>query len=329
MKAIVQREFGPAEVLVLEETDRPSPGPGQVLVRVAAAGVHVLDTNIRRGDPLPPTMPAPRFPMTPGREVAGTVEAVGPDVAASWTGKRVVVHVGFLNGGYAEYTVAPAASLHALPDGVSFSAAVSAIGTGRTAQLVLDAARLTPEDAVVVTGASGGLGNQLMQLALALGCRVVALYGGEAKRSAVLDFQAGGLIPVDASDREWAERMKDELKGDAPSVVLDGVGGDVARAALKSLRPGGRHFIFGWSSGGPVEVTTADITGGAITVGSVLGRPISAMRDLETRSLEAVARGEVRPLVDEYRLEDAVLAHLAIEERRSRGKVVLLTSAGR
>ena len=187
MKAIVQREFGPADVLVLEEADRPAPGSGQVLVKVEAAGVHAVDTNIRRGV-FPATMPAPRFPMTPGREVAGTVEAAGPDVEDSWIGRRVVAHVGFLNGGYAEYALAPAASLHALPAGVPFSEAIAAIGTGRTAQLVLDAVRLTGDDIVVVTGASGGLGNQLMQLALSLGARVVALYGGEAKRAAVAAY---------------------------------------------------------------------------------------------------------------------------------------------
>jgi len=324
MKAIVQREFGPADVLVLEEADRPAPGSGQVLVKVEAAGVHAVDTNIRRGV-FPATMPAPRFPMTPGREVAGTVEAAGPDVEDSWIGRRVVAHVGFLNGGYAEYALAPAASLHALPAGVPFSEAIAAIGTGRTAQLVLDAVRLTGDDIVVVTGASGGLGNQLMQLALSLGARVVALYGGEAKRAAVEAYRVDGLIPVDISEQDWAERMKHELKDESPSVVLDGVGGDVARTALESLRRGGRHVIFGWSAGAPVQVTTEDIVERSITVGSVLGAPITAMRDLETRSLDAVARGRVRPLVDEYPLRDAAKAHTAIENRTSRGKVVLVT----
>ncbi|MEO3782723.1 zinc-binding dehydrogenase [Actinocorallia sp. B10E7] len=299
-----------------------------MLVKVAAAGVHAVDTDIRQGGG-PPTLPKPQLPMTPGREVAGTVEAVGPDVEGSWAGKRVVAHVGFLSGGYAEYALAPAASLHALPDRVGFPEAVAAIGTGRTAQLVLDAARLTPDDVVVVTGASGGLGNQLMQLALSLGARVVALYGGEAKRAAVTALRTDGLIPLDTSEQDWAERMKHELKDGSPSVVLDGVGGDVARTALESLARGGRHLIFGWASGAPVQVATEDIVERSITVGSVLGAPINALRDLETRSLEAVAQGRVRPLVDEYPLADAAKAHTAIETRASRGKVVLVTDMAR
>lgn len=323
MKAVVQREFGPAEVLAVEEAARPAPGPGQVLVKVAAAGVHAVDTAIRQGDG-PPTLPKAKLPMTPGREIAGTVAAVGPDVADSWTGQRVVAHVGALSGGYAEYALAPAASLHALPEEVSFPAAVAAVGTGRTAQLVLDAARITEADIVVVTGASGGLGNHLMQLAHALGARVVALYGGGAKREAVTAFRREGLLPVDTADPDWAERMKAALEGAAPTVVLDGVGGDVARTALESLARGGRHVIVGWASGAPVRVATQDIVGRALTVGSVLGAPPEDLRELESRALAAVARGEVAPLVDEYALADAPAAHTAIETRASRGKVVLV-----
>ncbi|WP_106397900.1 alcohol dehydrogenase catalytic domain-containing protein [Actinocorallia populi] len=328
MKAIVQREFGPADVLVLEETERPSPGPGQVLVKVAAAGVHAVDTGIRQGYG-PPTLPKPQLPMTPGREVAGTVEAVGPDVEGSWAGRRVVAHVGALSGGYAEYALAPAASLHALPDRVSFPAAIAAVGTGRTAQMVLNAARITAEDVVIVTGASGGLGNQLMQLAHSLGARVAALYGGEAKREAVTAFRRDGLVPVDTSDAAWADLMKAALEGAAPTVVLDGVGGDVARTALESLAPGGRHVIVGWASGAPVRVATDDIVERSITVGSVLGGRPADLRTLETRALEAVARGDAAPLVDEYPLADAAAAHTAIETRRSRGKVVLLPAHAR
>ncbi|MCD0450519.1 SDR family NAD(P)-dependent oxidoreductase [Actinocorallia sp. API 0066] len=325
MKAIVQREFGAADVLVLEETERPSPGPGQVLVRVGAAGVHTLDTVIRQGQ-APPTMPPHHLPMTPGREVAGTVAEVGPDVPETWAGKRVVVHVGFLNGGYAEYTVAPAASLHALPEGVAFAEAVAAIGTGRTAQLVLNAAPPGPQDTVIVTGASGGLGNQLAYLSLAAGAKVVALYGGEAKRAAVTAVRGrDGAVPltVDTSAEDWVEKMRAELEGGA-TIVYDGVGGPVARACLESLTRGGKHVVVGWASGGPVEATTAELIDRALTFTGVLGAPIRELRVLETHALEAVARGEVKPLVHPFPLAEAAAAHTAIEGRASRGKVVLV-----
>ncbi|GAB2823526.1 zinc-binding dehydrogenase [Actinocorallia aurea] len=326
MKAIVQREFGPAEVLVLEEADRPAPGPGQVLVRVGAAGVHAVDTNIREGQG-PPTLPKPSLPMTPGREVAGTVEAVGADVPGTWTGKRVVAHVGALSGGYAEYALAPAASLHELPESVSYAAAVAAIGTGRTAQLVRRSVASGPGDVVIVTGASGGLGNQLAYLALAAGSQVVALYGGESKREAVAGIVGrDGSRPeaVDTSAEDWTARLTDAVGAKGAAVVYDGVGGPVARACLEALARGGRHIIYGWSSGSPVEATTQDIVDRALSVTGALGVPIPDLRALETLALDAVGRGDVVPLVSAFPLAEAAAAHTAIETRASRGKVVLV-----
>ncbi|MDX6742472.1 alcohol dehydrogenase catalytic domain-containing protein [Actinocorallia sp. A-T 12471] len=326
MKAIVQREFGPADVLVLEETERPEPGPGQVLVKVRAAGVHAVDASIREGQG-PPTLPPPRLPMTPGREVSGTVEAVGPDVAGKWTGKRIVAHVGFLSGGYAEYALAPAASLHELPDGVSYASAVAAIGTGRTAQLARAKVSSGPEDTVIVTGASGGLGNQLAYLALAAGSRAVALYGGDAKREAVAEISAkDGSRPVlvDTSAEDWVERLREAVGEKGATVVYDGVGGPVARACFEALGRGGSHLVYGWSSGTPIEATAQEIIERGVTLGSPLGAPIAEMRALETLALEAVERGDVFPAVTEFPLADAAAAHLAIETRTSRGKVVLV-----
>jgi NADPH2:quinone reductase len=327
MRAIVHHEFGPANVLMLADAAMPVPVEGQVLVRVEAAGVHAVDTDIRRGDG-PPSMPRPELPMTPGREIAGVVEAVGPGGEDRLIGQRVVAHVGFLSGGYAEYALAPAAALHVLPPTVAFSSAVAAIGTGRTAQLVLDSVRLTTDDVVLVPGASGGLGNQLVQLALAIGCTVVALYGGTAKQPAVaaLPNPDDRLVTVDVTEGDWVERMRGALvaRGAQASVLIDGVGGDIGRAALETLAPGGRAVIIGWSSGTPLAVTTEDLLGRSLTVGSVLGPPIAELRALELRALAAVADGRVHPLVDEYPLESAAAAHEAIEQRRSRGKVVLL-----
>lgn len=326
MKAIVQREFGEPKVLVLEEVERPVPGPGQVLVKVGAAGVHVLDTNIRRGQAPPPMLPA-RFPTTPGREIAGTVEAVGADVEDSLVGSRVVVHVGFLNGGYAQYALAPAASLHTLPAQTGFAEAVAAIGTGRTAQLVLDTAPVGPADTVIVTGASGGLGSQLAHLSLAAGARVIALYGGASKREAVAGIASrDGARPVllDTEDPAWPERLGEELPEGGATLAFDGVGGPVARVCLEALGRGGHHVIYGWSSGTLVEAAAQDIADRALTVSSVLGRPIAELRALELRALDAVARGDVTPLVTAFPLAEAAAAHTAIETRASRGKVVLL-----
>ena len=157
MHAIRQHAFGPPSTLVLESVPDPVPDTGQVLVRVGAAGVHLLDTAIRSGAGGGP-FPLPDLPMTPGREVAGVVDRVGPGVSPSWLGRRVVAHLGQTSGGYAELAVAAVTSLHEIPDGVTDEAAVAAIGTGRTAMAVLEDARITQEDVVLVPAAAGGIG---------------------------------------------------------------------------------------------------------------------------------------------------------------------------
>src|SRR5688500_8448958 len=119
MHAIRQYAFGPAENLLHEEVEDPSPGPGQVRIAVRAAGVHLMDTSIRAGsaDELP--FPLPDLPMTPGREVAGVVDAVGEGVDEGWLGRRVVAHLGLASGGYAEFAVREAEAVHVLPDGLA------------------------------------------------------------------------------------------------------------------------------------------------------------------------------------------------------------------
>ncbi len=325
MRAVIQREFGGPQVLVVEDVDLPEPGEGEVRVRVAAAGVHAVDTNIRQGDG-PPSMPRPSLPMTPGREVAGIVDAAGPDVDGSLIGTRVVAHVGFRSGGYAEFALAPFAALHSVPAGVPLAQAVAAIGTGRTAQIILDSARVQPNDVVIIPGASGGLGSQLAQLALSMGAAVVALYGGSRKRAAVegLASDAERFFALDATDEAWPAQMAALLGEREPSLLIDGVGGATGRAAFEALGRGGRVVIIGWSSGAAVRIDTDDLIARSLAVSVPLGKPLSQLRDLETRALAAVAEGRVHPLVDEYPLERAGDAHAAIEHRRQRGKIVLI-----
>jgi len=327
MRAVVQRAFGGPEVLVVEQVKLPEPADGEVRVRVAAAGVHAVDTNIRQND-APPSMPSPSptLPMTPGREAAGIVDAVGPGVDESLIGQRVVAHVGFRSGAYAESVLVAAAALHLVPGGVSLPHAVAAIGTGRTAQLVLDAAQVEASDVVIIPGASGGLGSQLAQFILWIGATVVALYGGEAKRAVVEGLAPGDarFIALDATDESWPAQLSALLGERAPSVLIDGVGGTTGRAAFEALGRSGRVVIIGWSSGEVVRIDSEDIVARSLTVTVPLGRPVASLRDLEARALAAVAEGRVSPPVDEFPLERAADAHAAIEQRRQQGKVVLI-----
>ncbi|MFI9010748.1 zinc-binding dehydrogenase [Actinosynnema sp. NPDC053489] len=316
MHAIVQHEFGPAGNLRFERVPDPEPATGQVRVAVSAAGVHLLDTSIRRGEGGGP-FPLPRLPMTPGREVAGVVTALGEGVEPHWLGKRVVAHLGQASGGYAEQAVVNAASLHEVPDHVSDDAAVAMIGTGRTALGVLRIAELTPDDVVLVTSAAGGLGALFVQEAKAVGARVVGVAS-----TAKLDLvrQLGADVVADYTRPGWADGIGEV------SVVLDGVGGEPGRRALELLGVGGRILLFGWSAGEPTRIETADLYRLGITASVVVGPRMmkgTSLRGLEELSLRALAEGRLTPLTTTFPLSQAAEAHVALESRATVGKVVL------
>lgn len=180
MQGIRLHTFGPAENLTYEPVDAPSPAPGQIRIAVAAAGVHLLDTVLRKGEqgPLPEL---PTLPTIPGREVAGVVESLGDGVAGLWLGKRVVAHLGFAPGGYAELAVADVDRVHEIPGNLDFAQAVAMIGTGRTAMGIVQFSELGTDSVVVVPAAAGGLGTLLVQYAKHARATVIGLAGGPEK----------------------------------------------------------------------------------------------------------------------------------------------------
>lgn len=314
--AIVQREFGSADTLILEETTDPVPGPGQVRIRVSAIGVHLVDTTIRAGRDNG-TMPVPSLPMTPGREVAGVVDLLGDGVGTALLGARVVAHLGTASGGYAELAVAAAASLHLVPDRVPFEAAVAAIGTSSTTLGILDQRPLTAADTALVTSAAGGIGTLLVQAGRRAGAFVIGVADGPGKVALVRE--PGADIVVDRHDPRWLE----QIAATRPTVVFDGVGGAVGRAAFAALAPGGVQLVFGWSSGEPNTYGS-----GAKSAVTVLGPRLTArpggLRSLETEALARVAAGSWRPVVGgRFPLADAAGAHRALESGAAVGKVVL------
>jgi NADPH2:quinone reductase len=323
MQAIVQDELGEADVLQVKDVPDPEPGPGQVRIAVAAAGVHLVDTALRRGDP---PFPPPELPAVPGREVAGRVDAVGPDVPERWLGRDVVVHLGMAGGGYAERVLAAVDSLHELPDGLDARSAVAMIGTGRTALLLLDQAALGPTDTVLVSAAAGGLGTLFVQAARNAGAQVVGLAGGQAK---VAQVAALGADAVDYREPGWGDRVAERVP-DGATVVLDGVGGEVGRTLLGLLRPGGRAVVFGYSAGDTDWFTASrTLRDDIVFPPGLAARPTGpVLRDLETRSLAEAAARRLVPHVTAFPLADAAGAHRALEERRTTGKVVLVTGSG-
>jgi NADPH2:quinone reductase len=323
VRAIVQHELGGPDVLRYEVVDDPTPRSGRVRIAVVAAGVHLIDTMIRRGTTPNPQL-APQLPTVPGREVAGTVSDVGPDVDPSWIGQRVVAHLGLGGGGYAEMAVADVDSLHRLPDEVSSVDAVAMVGTGRTALLILDAAAITPDDVVVITSAAGGLGALLVQASHQTGATVIGLAGG-ADKVALVD-RLGADIAVDYRDSRWPENVQMKLGERRATIGLDGVGGDVGRSVVDLIDDGGRLVVFGASSGD--GMVTADPSR-RIAVTPVVGPGAAVsperMAALTSAALEARASGRLRPLVHPaFRLADAAAAHRALESRATSGKVVLI-----
>ncbi|MER6258782.1 zinc-binding dehydrogenase [Streptomyces sp900105245] len=321
MHAVRLHAFGPAENLIHEEVADPVPGPGQVRVAVAAAGVHLLDAALREGHPGP--LPAPPvLPTVPGREIAGTVDALGAGTDAGWLGRRVVAHLGTVPGGYAELAVTAADRLHEIPEGLDPAAAVAMIGTGRTALGITGFAEPGPDDVVVVPAAAGGIGTLLVQYAKNAGATVVGLAGGADKTARV--HANGADLAVDYTAPGWAAEVRARLAGRPATLVYDGVGGTVAEEAVALLGPGGRHLLFGWSAEG-VGTGRGHVVDGLTE--SVLGprmlRRAGGLRALERRALDEAARGRLRPAVTRFPLAEAAAAHRALENRRTTGKVVL------
>jgi NADPH2:quinone reductase len=325
MHAIRLHAFGPAENLRYEQVDDPRPGPGQARIAVAAAGVHLIDTALREGRAMGP-LALPDLPTIPGREVAGVVDALGPQVDEQWLGRRVVAHLGAASGGYAELAVRETEALHALPDGLADDVAVAMIGTGRTALAILEVAQLTGEDVVLVTAAAGGLGSLLVQGARNAGATVVGVAGGPAKVQRV--SQLGATVTVDYSAPGWSDAVREALDGREVTVALDGVGGALGRGALELIGVGGRLILFGFSSGQATELSTGDLFSRGLTVSAAIGARIAqrpgGLRDLEERALAAAADGSLAPLVQRFALAQAAAAHSAIENRATVGKTVLV-----
>ncbi|MYU20291.1 zinc-binding dehydrogenase [Streptomyces sp. SID8352] len=324
MHAVRLHAFGPAENLVPEEVEDPRPGPGQVRIAVRAAGVHLLDTAVREGirGPLPEL---PELPTVPGREVAGVVDAAGGGTPETWLGRRVVAHLGFRPGGYAELAVTEADRLHDIPGNLDFAGAVAMIGTGRTAMGIVQFTDLGPGSVVLVPAAAGGIGTLLVQYARTAGATVIGLAGGPEKAARVA--ANGADLAVDYTEPGWPQRVRAHLGGRAATVVYDGVGGDVAREAVALLGPGGRHLVFGWSGrglhdGAPylVEGVSEQVLGPVMM--NRTGGP-DPVRTLELRALAEAAAGRLTPAVQRFPLAEAAAAHRALETRATVGKVVL------
>jgi NADPH:quinone reductase len=320
MRAIVVNETGGPEVLVhAEEHPDPVPGPGQVVVEAAAAGVNFIDIYRRSGVYKQP------LPYVPGSEGAGTVVAVGEGVTDVAVGDRVAWHDAA--GSYAERVVVDAAMTVPVPDGTDLTAAAAVMLQGMTAHYLCRSTFEVKQGTVaVVHAAAGGVGLLLTQMIKTLGGTVIATTSGGPK--AALAEQAGADYVTGYGEfGAVADRVTD---GRGVDVVYDGVGKDTFDASLAALRPRGLMALFGGSSGQvpPFDPQRLNSGGSLFLTRPTLADYTADRAELLWRAgdvLGAVARGELNVRIGlEYSLAHAPRAHEDLAARRTTGKLILI-----
>ena len=272
MKAAVAESLESLDSYRLQETDRPVAGPGQVLIRVAACGVGYVDSLVALGR----YQVKPPLPHTPGQEVAGIVEAVGEGVAHVAPGDRVMT---MTTKGFAEYAVAAAPMVVKLPDARSFAEGASLPLNYITAMHALkDRGAVAAGETVLVFGAAGGVGSAGVQVARALGARVIAAASTEEKRAFALAH--GADLAIDTSPEGWRDRLKGLTDGKGPNVILDPVCGPLFEPAFRSLAWRGRHLVVGFV-GGPIPALPSNLT--LMKGAALLGVDVRQYLQYETR----------------------------------------------
>lgn len=313
MRAIQMTEFGGPEVLRVVELPEPKPQAGEVLIRVTRAGVNFADTHTRTNS----YVQRATLPLVPGGEVAGT---------RADTGERVVALVG--EGGYAEYAIAPAEQVFAIPDGLDDGTALALIIQGTTAwHLYRTAARVAPGESVVVHAAAGGVGSLAVQLGHPLGAgRVIATASTEDKRT--LAMELGADVALDPEPDGLTERLLAANGGAPVDAVFEMSGGAVFDASYRALAPFGRVVAYGIATNEQNQVQTGSLLRHSRSVVGFylfhcLARPgmfAAALDDLYARA----AAGELRVIVGAtYPLQEASQAHIDLRARRTTGKLLL------
>ncbi|AJT61940.1 hypothetical protein T261_0249 [Streptomyces lydicus] len=320
MRAIELAKYGGPEVLKVVQADVPEPGPGQVSIDVAYAGVNFADLKARAEG-----YRVPALPFRPGLEVSGRVRAVGTGVTGLSVGQEVTALTD--GGAYAEVAVAEAATVFPLPQGVDLRTAATLPTVLPTAYALLHAVgRLQPGETVLVQGAAGGIGTAVGQLAKAAGAG--AVYGVVSSAAKAEYARAHGYDEVFVGDFQKAVRTATGERG--VDLALDPVGGETLRASLSSLAAFGRLVSFGnASSAEPWSVGQPDLYPTGVSVGGfsilMLARTApAALRVLAERAFAEVADGTVSlPVTAEFALSEAAEAHRLMGSRTSTGKLLL------
>jgi NADPH:quinone reductase len=322
MRAVVCHELGPLDTLVVEEREASTPGDGQVVVDVRAAGVNFVDGLLCQGryQIKPPT------PFVPGGEVAGLVSSVGPGVRGVAVGDRVIAFTGF--GGFADQVTLPALSLVPIPDAIDFGQAAALLQSYCTMLFTLTRRTTVSEgEWVLVLGAGGGIGLAAIDVATALGARVIAAASSPEKLEAARAMGAEATIAYEDEDLKARAR---EISGGGVDVVVDPVGGRHSETALRATRHLGRFCVIGFASGPIATVplnqvllnnrTVVGVDWGGWTFKDPLGN-----RALIDELMTMVAEGRLHPTAPtSFPLEEAAAVMSGLIDRSIGGKAVLV-----
>jgi NADPH2:quinone reductase len=321
LKAVRVHVCGGPEVLRYDDVPVPSPGPGEALVKIVAAGVNFIDVQHRAG-----RYKAPALPFTLGSEAAGTVAKIGPDVVDVAVGDRVAYAM--VLGAYAEYALVPAKRLVQLPDDVDFQSAAAVMLQGMTAHYLTHSTfALKAGDVALIHAAAGGAGLLITQVARRLGATVYGTVGSEAK--AELVRSAGATETILYTERDFVAEVKRLTGGRGVDVVYDSVGKDTFDKSLNCLRPRGYLVLFGFSSGpvAPFDPAVLGAKGSLFLTRPGLNQYIATREELVKRARDLfawLASGALTPRIDRIvPLADAATAHRDLEARRTAGKVLL------
>ena len=329
MKALLSKSPGPPESLMLEDVTDPTPGEGEVVIAVKAAGVNFPDALIIEDK----YQFKPERPFAPGGEVAGVVESVGVAVNGVKIGDRVIGSAGW--GGFAEKIVLPAARVLPIPDAMPFDEASAFILTYGTSYYALkDRGALKAGETVLILGAAGGVGIAAIELAKAAGARAVAAVSSQEK--AAFAKQAGAdetvIYPTGALGKDESRALADAFKqatAGGADVVYDAVGGPYCEPALRAMNWNGRYLVIGFPAGIPTPPLNLTLLKSSSIVGVFWGASVAREPDLHkqnTRELFALyAKGAIRPRISQrYALKDGGQAIRALMDRKATGKLVVV-----
>jgi NADPH2:quinone reductase len=325
MKAVLCKEYGLPDSLVLAEVEPLRPGKGQVVISVKACGVNFPDTLIIQGK----YQLKPDMPFTPGSEIAGIVKEVGEGVEHVQVGEHVIAFTSV--GGFAEEVATDAAKLIKMPSGMDFAtAAAFTLVYGTSHHALKDRAQLKSGETLLVLGAAGGVGLAAVELGKVMGAHVIAAASSAEKLAVCQQHGADELINYSTEDLK--ERVKALTRGKGVNVIFDPLGGNYSEAALRSIAWNGRMLVIGFAAGDipriPLNLTLlkgCSIVG--VFWGSFTEREPQRNQEHLQELLTWFAQGKIKPHISAtYSLEQAADALNDVMNRKVKGKVVLVTN---